>query len=147
MTIKIIRKVYTDKSTISEVFIDDKFICYTLEDKDRGLLQQMSIEEIKKKKQYAITAIPLGKYEVVVTYSNRFKKDLPLLLNVPGYEGVRIHPGNTDANTEGCILPGSSKSTDFVGESKKAFEVLFNHIKQAIAKKEKVYVEILNSTH
>lgn len=147
MTIKVIRKTYTDKSTISDVYIDDKFICYILEDKDRGLLQQMSTEEIKKKKQYAVTAIPLGKYEVIVTYSNRFKKDLPLLLNVPGYEGVRIHPGNTDANTEGCLLPGSSKSTDFVGESKKAFEVLFNHIKQAIAKKEKVWVEILNSTH
>lgn len=147
MTIQVVRKTFTDKSTISEVYIGNKFICYILEDKDRGLLQQMSIEEIKKKKQYAITAIPLGKYEVVITYSNRFKKDLPLLLNVPGYEGVRIHPGNTAENTEGCLLPGVSKSTDFVGESRKAFDSLFTLIKQAIDKKEKVYVEITSSIH
>lgn len=147
MTIQVVRKVYTDKSTISEVYINNKLICYMLEDKDRGLLQQMSIEEIKKKKVYAITAIPLGKYEVVITYSNRFKKDLPLLLNVPGYEGVRIHPGNTAENTEGCLLPLTSHSVDIGYDSKLAFNKLFTIIKEVIQNKEKVYIEITSSIH
>jgi hypothetical protein len=66
---------------------------------------------------------------------------LPLLLNVPAYEGIRIHPGNTDAHTEGCLLPGRTKSPDFVGSSKAAFTALFDKIKVAI-QREKVFITI-----
>ena len=63
--------------------------------------------------------------------SNRFKKELPILFNVPNFEGVRIHPGNVAEDTEGCILVGQTKSLDFIGNSKKAFAKLFAKMKLA----------------
>lgn len=109
----------TDNSTIGKLFIDGVFECYTLEDVER---------EIKIKGE---TAIDKGTYKVIITPSNRFKRDLPLLLNVPNFEGVRIHSGNTNHDTEGCILVGTTRSTDFIGNSRKAFESLFNKMKVA----------------
>ncbi len=100
----------TNESTIGELSINGKFECYTLEDVER------------KEKIYGKTAIPKGTYNVVMTMSNRFKIVLPLLLNVPNFEGVRIHAGNTAKDTEGCILLGQTRAIDFVGSSKKAME-------------------------
>jgi hypothetical protein len=99
--------------------VDGKWECYTLEDKER---------EIKIKSE---TAIPKGTYKVIINQSNRFKKLLPLLLNVPNFEGVRIHPGNSNHDTEGCILVGRTRSKDFIGQSRKAFESLFAKMKLA----------------
>lgn len=109
----------TKNSTIGQLFVDGVFECFTLEDVER---------EVKIKN---ITAIPKGKYKVVITPSNRFKRNLPLLLYVPNYEGVRIHSGNVSADTEGCILVGETKRTDFVGNSRKAFDKLFAKLKTA----------------
>jgi hypothetical protein len=106
-----------EHSTIGELYIDGKFQCYTLEDVER---------EVKIKNE---TAIPKGTYKVVITYSNRFKKQLPLLLNVPNFEGIRIHTGNTNHDTEGCILVGQTRSNDFIGSSRNAFNELFKKIK------------------
>jgi hypothetical protein len=79
------------------------------------------------------TAIPSGMYKVVITPSARFKRPMPLLLNVPNFEGIRIHWGNTDADTEGCILVGrTQKPPDFIGESRLAFDALFPKIKAAL---------------
>jgi hypothetical protein len=89
----------------------------------------------------AITAIPYGKYEVIINFSNRFQKYMPLLLNVPNYEGVRIHPGNTKNDTEGCILVGNSKSLNFIGGSRVTFASLFTRMKK-IEKKEKIFINI-----
>jgi hypothetical protein len=119
MVIKIKRLHKTDSSTIGELTIDGKFECYTLEDKER---------EVKIKCE---TAIPKGTYKVIINQSNRFKKLLPLLLNVPNFEGVRIHPGNTNHDTEGCILVGRTRSKDFIGQSRKAFATLFAKMKEA----------------
>jgi GH24 family phage-related lysozyme (muramidase) len=130
MNINVIRKEYTPKSTIGELYIDGKFECFTLEDRIRAL------------KVPGTTAIPSGHYEVVVTHSNRFKKLLPLLMNVPNYEGVRIHTGNTDENTEGCLLVGKTKQRDFVGESKVAFNELFPKIQEAL-QREKVFLDVV----
>jgi hypothetical protein len=107
----------TEHSTIGELYIDGKFQCYTLEDVER---------EVKIKNE---TAIPKGTYKIVITYSNRFKKQLPLLLNVPNFEGIRIHSGNTNHNTEGCILIGQTSSNDFIGSSRNAFNELYKKIK------------------
>lgn len=94
-----------DGYTISRLYVNGKlFGCNTLEDTDRGLNQSMDLDEIKKKKVYGQTAIPSGSYECVYTYSNRFKKMLPLLLNVKGFEGIRIHSGNSAKDTEGVFL-------------------------------------------
>jgi hypothetical protein len=119
MKIQIKRLHKTENSTIGEMTIDGKWECYTLEDVER---------DVKIKSE---TAIPKGTYKVIINKSNRFKKLLPLLLNVPNFEGVRIHPGNTNHDTEGCILVGRTKSKDFIGQSRKAFESLFAKMKLA----------------
>ena len=130
MKIQIKRLHKTKKSTIGEMSVDGKFECYTLEDVERDA------------KIHGKTAINKGIYEVVVTYSNRFKQLMPLLLNVPEFAGIRIHAGNTSIDTEGCILVGSTRALDFIGNSKKTYTTLFSKIKAA-AKKEKIFIEII----
>jgi hypothetical protein len=109
----------TDISTIGELYIDGVFQCYTLEDIERNV-------KIKSE-----TAIAKGKYKVMITMSNRFKRYMPLLLNVPNFQGVRIHAGNTNHDTEGCILVGQTRSKDFIGQSRKAYEKLFKKLQAA----------------
>lgn len=132
----------TENTTISRLMVNGDFECFILEDVDRGLQQDMSIEEITAKKIYAKTAIPAGRYKVIITPSNRFKRDLPLLVDVPGYDGVRIHPGNCAADTAGCLLPGVGKADDMVLQSRSAFNELFPKIELAIEKKETVFITI-----
>ena len=142
MELKIIRKYFSDKSTISVLYINDQFFSHVLEDVDRALDSKMGIKRISWLKQYGKTAIPYGRYEIVLTYSNRFKKYLPLLVNVPGYEGIRIHVGNYHTDTDGCLLPGEYKNVpDFVGNSKITFDKLFK-ILQDTEKKEKIFITI-----
>ncbi len=125
------------KATIGKLYVDDVFECYTLEDVDRKL-------EAGGVKEYACTAIPRGKYNVVVAPSARFKRNLPLLINVPDFEGVRIHPGNTSENTEGCILVGASiVNDDFIGQSQIAFGKLFAKICAALDDLTPVELEIV----
>ncbi|MFY9610898.1 MAG: DUF5675 family protein [Blastocatellia bacterium] len=131
MELKLVRKQFTNDSTIGELSVNGKFECFTLEDRVRAV-------KIKGE-----TAIPLGAYEVVVTFSNRFKKPLPLFLNVPGFEGIRIHAGNTKKDTEGCILVGQTKAKNMVGKSRAAFDILFAKI-HAAAQKEKIFIEVVN---
>ena len=119
MKIKINRLYKTENSTIGELLIDGKFECFTLEDKER---------DVKIKGE---TAIPRGTYKVIINQSNRFKRLLPLLLNVNGFEGVRIHAGNTNHDTEGCILVGKTRSNNFIGQSRKAFDSLFSKMQKA----------------
>lgn len=107
MELKLKRYILTSKSTISDLFIDGHYFCKILEDTDRGLTSDMPIDEIKKIKVQGQTAIPKGRYEVILSMSARFKKLLPEILNVPGYLGIRIHPGNKPGDTEGCLLPGN----------------------------------------
>ena len=129
MELQVKRTDLTDESTIGEFSVNGQFECYTLEDKVR-------LVKIAGK-----TAIPPGRYEVIVNFSQRFGRLLPLLLNVPRFEGVRIHPGNTDADTEGCILVGDTKKPNFVGDSRPAFERLFEKLKVA-STTEKIFIEI-----
>lgn len=136
------REIFTELSTIGKLYFNNKFICYILEDKDRKIKQTDSIDYINKIKVHSKTCIPYGKYEIQLTFSNRFKKVLPLLLNVPGFEGVRIHPGNTDKDTEGCLLPGKTFSKDFVGQSRQAFMEVFNIIEKELKENNKLYIEI-----
>lgn len=119
MNIEIVRKEKTASSTIGVLYIDGNFECYTLEDVER---------DVKIKNE---TAIPKGTYKVIINQSNRFKRLLPLLLNVPNFEGVRIHSGNTNHDTEGCILVGQTKAKDFIGGSRKAFARLFAKMQNA----------------
>jgi hypothetical protein len=118
--------------TIGTLYVDMKAECFTLEDQVRP-----AGEKVPGK-----TAIPAGVYNVVITPSNRFKRDLPLLQNVPGFEGIRIHPGNTAEQTDGCILVGAAKMPDAVTHSREAFERLFQKIKESLGAGEKVTIEV-----
>ena len=141
MELELTRSTKTGRSTIGELTVNGVFECFILEDKDRGLRQGMTISELTALKIKTKTAIPTGRYEIVVSFSDKFQKMLPLLLDVPVYAGIRIHPGNTDANTEGCLLPGKTKSQDMVGSSRIAFTALFDKIKAAL-QREKIFITV-----
>lgn len=120
MEIKVIRFYKGKDYTIGRMLIDGKYVCDVLEDKDRNLYDSMSVEEIKKKKIYGQTAIPTGKYKVVLDYSPKFKKILPHILNVKGFEGIRIHSGNDKEDTFGCLLVGYNRQKGKVLNSRNA---------------------------
>lgn len=109
MDLKLKRIFRGDKYTIGHLYIDGNYWSDVLEDTDRGLTDDMSEEEIKRIKIYGKTAIPKGTYKVEVTYSPKFKRYLPLLINVKGFSGIRIHSGNTAEDTLGCLLVGYNK--------------------------------------
>lgn len=140
MELTVKRKIFTEKSTIGELSVDGVFLCYTLEDKDRGLQQSDSLAVIMLKKVFAVTAIPYGRYKVTITPSNRFKRDLPLISDVKGFAGVRIHPGNRSEDTEGCLLVGLEKYSDLIGRSREAFNKLYPLIDAAIKRNEQVFI-------
>lgn len=125
------RTIFTDKSTIGELSLDEKFICYTLEDTCRD------------HKIAGITAIPPGTYPVIITWSTRFQKNLPLLLKVPGYEGIRIHSGNRDQDTKGCLLVGLTKDKDWIGDSHKAMDIVMPIIEDGLKDGGKVEIAII----
>lgn len=120
MEIKVIRFYKGKDYCIGRMLIDGKYVCDVLEDKDRGLSDSMTIEEIKKKKIYGETAIPTGKYKVVLDYSPKFKKILPHVLDVKGFEGIRIHSGNDKEDTFGCLLVGYNRQKGKVLNSRNA---------------------------
>lgn len=141
MELKLVRSTKTEESTIGELSVNGEFECYILEDVDRGLKQEMPLEEIKAIKIYGKTAIPSGRYEIAITFSNRFQKYLPLLLNVKGFEGIRIHPLNVASESDGCLGPGEAKAINKIINSRKAFTKLFNKMKE-VERKEKIYLTI-----
>jgi len=138
MNITLKREIFNPTNTISSLYIGDTFFCNVLEDVDRGLYFTQPLEEIEKLKVYGKTAIPKGVYEIVITYSNKFQQYLPLLLNVPGYAGIRIHSGNTELDTLGCLLPGVSTGTKVIN-SRSTFTKLFKILKEA-SKKERIFI-------
>ena len=121
MLIEVKRFEFKDTYTVGKMYIDNIYEYYTLEDVVR-----------KGAKVNGQTAIPTGTYNLIINHSNRFNRDLPLLENVPNFTGVRIHAGNTSAHTEGCILVGTTWSgKDFIGNSRVAFNKLFEKLKKA----------------
>ena len=137
MKLSLTRNPSTKNCTLGTLLVDGQQTFYTCEDVVRE-----TEAPVKEWKITGSTAIPRGTYEVIITHSVRFKKELPLLLNVPGFSGVRIHPGNTAEDTEGCILVGERILGESVVESRKAFLDLFVQMKDAIANGEKIHIEI-----
>jgi hypothetical protein len=133
MRLRVVRTTFTDRSTIGELHVDDAFACFTLEDMVRPV------------KVPGMTAIPEGVYVMTVSFSSRFQRLLPEIHNVREFTGVRLHPGNTDADTEGCILVGQTKAADFIGNSRAAFNKLFPRIQKA-AQREKIFIEVTSAT-
>ena len=130
--------------TIGRLFIGGQRICDTIEDTDRGLVSTMPMKQIQRAKVKGKTAIPTGTYRVTVTYSPRFKRNLPILCGVPCYEGIRIHSGNTAADTEGCILLGENKKVGMVLNSRHwTYEIVCPMIAKAVARKEAVWITVM----
>lgn len=124
----------TNGTTLGRLFNGDEFLCYILEDQVRK----------NQPKVFGETAIPAGTYQITVTMSPHFGRLLPLLNNVPRFEGVRIHSGNTKADTEGCLITGTTVSPDgmSVFNSRLAFGKVFDVINSALNKKENVVIDI-----
>lgn len=120
MKLKLVREYLTPNETLGSLYIDGKFFCYTLEDKDRGLKQSNALADVQARKVKAQTAIPSGTYKVSVTPSNRFKRPMPLVHDVKGFEGIRFHGGNTHLDSEGCILVARQRNLNKVHPAIKA---------------------------
>lgn len=142
MEIRVKRIARKDGYTIGQMSLNNEYFCDTLEDTDRGLKSTMSVDEILSKKRKGITAIPTGKYDVILTFSPRFKRVLPLLLGVKGYEGVRIHAGNSAEDTEGCLLVGENKVKGQVINSRATLERLMSLLLECEKRKEKMSIII-----
>ena len=142
MELRLERKYRNNNYCIDKLYINGKYFSDVLEDPDRGLTDTMSLEEIKKIKIKGNTCIPYGTYNITITYSPRFKKNLPLLNNVKGFDGIRIHSGNKPQDTEGCLLPGFNKVKGQVIDSRVTTDKLIAQIQQALNKGEKVTITI-----
>lgn len=146
MTITVQRPPIADTPyTISKVFINDVAFSYCLEDKDRNIYNMNSLEEILKVKVKHETAIPYGTYQVVMSFSDRFQKYLPELLNVPGFSGIRIHSGNTEVDSSGCLLLGqlTGNPADHKVVNSRTTMTAFIKLISSVLKKEKIFIEIL----
>lgn len=130
-----------DTYTIGHLSIDGKRFCDTCEDTDRGLRQNLPLSVNQAKKRRGITAIPVGRYRVTLDvkspkYSKKKQYDfcqgfVPQLINVPAFEGILIHIGNTAADSEGCILVGRNTKVGMVLESTKTFKALYEVLRKA----------------
>lgn len=139
MRLTVIRIANRPTYCIGKLYIDGKYFCDTLEDVDRGLDDAMDEQTIKKLKVKGETAIPTGIYQVLLTYSPKYKRIMPLINNVKGYSGIRIHSGNTNKDTEGCLLVGKNKEVGKVLESRITYNALFKRLQQA---KGKIIIDI-----
>lgn len=117
---KLTRDIQSPDFTLGKLLLPDNSQYSTCED---------AIREVKIPGK---TAIPSGKYKVIINFSNRFQKHMPLLLDVPGFSGVRIHAGNTAADTEGCILIGTARKNGGVVNSRFAFDDFFPRLQALI---------------
>lgn len=153
MNLSIQRKYKKAAYTIGVLSVDGKYFCETLEDTDRGLKQTDSLAKIKAVTVPGETAIPTGKYFVAMDVISpkykavKFYNDLcggkvPRLLDVPGYSGCLIHTGNTQQDTEGCVLVGKNRAKGKVLDSRATFTALYKLMKAAADRKEIILLTI-----
>ena len=128
MNLRLIREPSIDGATFGTLFVDKHWLCHTIEDE----IRERDGVEIDDWKVPGATAIPQGRYHILITHSRRFNRPLPLLLNVKGFDGIRIHPGNGPLDTEGCILPGMERWGRKVLRPIVAFGFLFEKIQDGV---------------
>lgn len=154
MKLKIDRAWGKDTYTISRLFVNGKRFYESLEDKDRGLKQTDSLDHIRKVKVPGETAIPSGTYEITLNVVSpkyraiKWYRDLcggrmPRLLNVPGFDGILIHPGSTALDSAGCILCGRNTAKGRLTSSRDTFKSLYKMMEEAADSGEKITIEIL----
>lgn len=139
----ILRKYRKETYTIGQLYVNGEFLCNTVEDRDRGLNNNMSASAILKIKVANETAIPTGTYVLVVSESPKFGRDLIEVRGVPGFTGIRIHKGSNANHSSGCIIPGINSIKGGVTDSQKYEEKLTKMVKAAMAKNEDVYLTII----
>lgn len=115
--------------TIGKLYIDGQYFCDTIERRDLGLRQEMTLQEILRIKVPGQTAIPYGTYRVLLSFSEKFERSLPFLQDVPGFAGIMIHTGNTEKDSRGCIIVGENKAKGMVLNSKKTMEKLLARLR------------------
>ena len=153
MRLTLERRWPKDTYTIGRLSVDGKYLCNTLEDRDRSLSKNDSLSTIRSLKVYGETAIPKGTYQVsmiilspkyagVSWYKNLCGGKMPRLLDVPGFEGILIHPGNTALDIYGCILVGKNTKVGQLTESKATFSKLYKLMKASHDRGEKITIEI-----
>lgn len=134
MDLTLSRKLATSSYTMGQLFADGWWLAYTLEDPIRPDGVKIA----------GATAIPAGRYEVRLSVSKRFQKIMPEVLNVPDFEGIRIHGGMTAADTLGCILVGRSRSTIGIAHCQPAKDDLMELLTAAESKRENSWITISN---
>lgn len=138
-----LKRTYKGESyTIGHLYINDTYFCDTIEDKDRGLYDYMNVGEISGIKVKHETAIPYGRYKVTLSMSNHFKKVLPEIHNVKGFTGVRIHAGNTEQDSSGCLIVGENKVKGKVINSKMTMNKLMAFLESAVERNEEINLTI-----
>lgn len=137
-----VKRWYGPNYTIGKMSIDGIYFCDTLEDVNRDSNLNGKFDN-GENKVFGDTCIPKGIYDVIVSFSPKFKRDLPRLLNVPSFEGILIHAGNTTNDTHGCILVGENKVKGQVINSRKYENLIVEKCKDAIKRGEKITIEIL----
>lgn len=142
MKLRLERKHFKDTYTIGNLYVDGTFFSNTLEDKNRDVNKNGKFDN-GEAKVYGETCIPFGTYKVTVNMSPKFKRELPRLLDVPSFEGILIHRGNTAEDSAGCILVGENKAVGKVLNSTPYEERLVKMIKGAIARGEEITIEIV----
>lgn len=135
MNLDLIRDLVERERTFGKLYVDGKYLGETLEDTDRFL--EAGGEKIDGK-----TAIPRGRYKVTVTFSNRFQKPMPCIHDVPGFDGVRIHGGNTEEDTHGCPLLGNVRSTTGIAQCAGVNARLMNLLEACEDRGEDVWLEV-----
>lgn len=142
MRLRLERKYFKEDYTIGNLYVDGKYFSDTLEDKNRDLNKNGRFDN-GETKVYGQTCIPFGTYRIIVNMSPKFGRELPRLLDVPHFEGILIHRGNTPENTLGCILVGENKVKGKVINSTPYEERLVRMMKEALSRGEDITIEIV----
>lgn len=142
MDVLIIRTKFDDKWTEGKLYIDGKYICDTLEDKDRELYDSMDEDEIMKRKVYGETCIPYGRYKLTIDYSNKFKKELIRINKVKGFDGTRIHSLNTADESLGCVGVGIKLKDGYITKSRDTYSIVHKIVQNALMNNENAYLTI-----
>ena len=153
MIIRVERFAKKEEYTIGKLYVNGAFLCHVLEDKDRGLTQSMTEKQIAAKKIWGQTAIPKGRYTVAMSHSPKFEKRawakkysglVPEVLDVKGFEGIRIHPSNSPTEILGCLAPGDNTIKGKITNSTaRYYELMTKFLMSAWARGETIYLEIV----
>ena len=142
MNLTLKRLNLTPNYTEGELYVNGVYFCKTLEDTNRDLNKSGQFDN-NEKKVYGETCIPYGKYKVILSYSPKFKRELPEILEVPDFQGIRIHRGNKISDTLGCVLCGEKVKNGYLSNSTPYEIKLVELLKQANLRNEESFIEII----